>query len=346
MASPGDFIDECRLLVKAGDGGRGCTSFRREKFVPKGGPDGGNGGRGGSVVFIGDRGKRTLIDVHHRKHVRATRGAHGKGALKDGRGGEDAEVALPLGTVVRDDETGEVLHEILEHGERFTAAKGGQGGRGNATYKSSTNRAPIRSDPGEPGQERWLRLELKVLADIGLLGFPNAGKSTLVSRISAAKPRIADYPFTTLHPHLGMVELGDERFVVADIPGLIPGAHEGAGLGDRFLRHIERTRAFVHLLDPEPVLLGGTDRSPAGDYDALRHELCAYDEALARRPELVCLSKADLVPDADERRALESELVARGIDVRWISAVSGEGLPDLLEAAAKLVCARDEATTP
>ena len=329
-----DFIDECRVFVHGGDGGRGCRSFRREKYVPKGGPDGGNGGRGGSVIFEGDRGLWTLIDTHHRKHMRATRGVHGQGALKDGRGGSDLLMRMPLGTVVIDDETGERLCEVLEHGERWVAAAGGRGGRGNTTFKSSTNRAPMQFELGSPGQERWLRLELKVLADIGLIGFPNAGKSTLVSRVSAARPKVADYPFTTLHPQLGMVERGDVRFVIADIPGLIPGAHSGAGLGDRFLRHVERTRVLVHLLDPEPGLRGEPGRGPLADYRALRAELAAYATELAERRELVCLSKADIVPGADDRAKLQAELEGQGVSARWISSATGEGIDDLIGALA------------
>ena len=330
-----DFIDECRVFVHGGDGGRGCCSFRREKFVPRGGPDGGNGGRGGSVIFEGDRGLSTLIDTHHRKHMRAGRGVHGQGALKDGRSGEDLVMRMPLGTVVVGDEAGEALHEVLEHGERWVAAAGGRGGRGNTTFKSSTNRAPTQFELGSPGQERWLRLELKVLADVGLIGFPNAGKSTLISRVSAARPKVADYPFTTLHPQLGMVERGDQRFVIADIPGLIPGAHRGAGLGDRFLRHVERTRVLVHLLDPEPALRGEPERGSLSDYRALRGELAAYATELAERRELVCLSKADIVPDADDRRKLEAGLQEQGVSVRWISSVTGEGIDDLLAALAR-----------
>jgi GTP-binding protein len=336
MATP-DFIDECRVFVRGGDGGRGCVSFRREKYVPRGGPDGGSGGRGGSVIFEGDQGLSTLIDTHHNKHIRADRGAHGQGSLKDGRYGADRVLCVPLGTVIKDDENGSVLTEILEHGERWKAAAGGRGGRGNTSFKTSTNRAPREAQPGEPGEERWLRLELKVLADVGLLGFPNAGKSTLISRLSAARPRIAEYPFTTLQPNLGMVERGDQRFVMADIPGLIPGAHQGAGLGDRFLRHVERTRVFVHLLDPEPALRGEPGRSPAADYTSLRNELAAYDPELATRTELVCLSKADLVGDPEQRHALAAELDALGVQARWISSPTGEGLPELVEALAKLL---------
>jgi GTP-binding protein len=335
-----NFIDECRVHVRAGDGGDGCSSFRREKFVPRGGPDGGNGGRGGSVIFRADAQLTTLHDAHYRQHYRAQRGTHGKGSDKHGRAGTDLIVALPLGTLVRADETGELLCELLRDGETWVAARGGQGGRGNMNFATSTNRAPTRADPGTPGEERWLRLELKVLADVGLLGFPNAGKSTLVSRISAARPKIASYPFTTLVPHLGMVELGDARFAIADIPGLIPGAHQGAGLGDRFLRHVERTRLLVHLLDPEPELETLPDRGLAADYEALRKELDAYAAELALRPEIVCIAKADLVPDRDQRARLDSGLRARGIEPRWISAATGEGIDALVGELARRVAER------
>jgi GTP-binding protein len=333
-----NFIDECRVHVRAGDGGNGCSSFRREKYVPRGGPDGGNGGRGGSVILRADAQLTTLHDAHYRQHYRAQRGAHGKGSDKHGRAGADTTLALPLGTIVRDEASGEVLCELLRDGETWVAARGGDGGRGNICFATSTNRAPTRADPGSPGEQRWLRLELKVLADVGLLGFPNAGKSTLVSRVSAARPRIASYPFTTLQPHLGMVEVGDARFVIADIPGLIPGAHQGAGLGDRFLRHVERTRLLVHLLDPEPELRLEPGRSLAGDHEALRKELEAYAVELAARDELVCVSKSDLVPP-DERAALASGLVARGIEPRWISAATGEGIDALLRELARRVMA-------
>jgi GTP-binding protein len=334
MSTP-DFIDECRVMVRAGAGGRGCCSFRREKFVPRGGPDGGNGGDGGSVLFEAGPGMTTLLDSHHRKHYSAGRGAHGKGARKNGRAGEDLCVKLPLGTVVKNDTTGEVLHEILEVGDRWIAARGGRGGRGNSCFATSTNRAPQRAEAGEPGEQRWLRLELKVLADVGLLGFPNAGKSTLVSRVSAARPQIASFPFTTLQPHLGMVELGDRRFVIADIPGLIPGAHQGAGLGNRFLRHLERTRILVHLIDPEPGLRGEANRSPETDYAVLRRELAAHSRGLAERPEQVCLAKSDLVPDPADRRRIVRGLQEQGLEPRWISSATGEGIPQLLEDLAQ-----------
>ena len=330
-----DFIDECRVYVRGGDGGGGCSSFRREKYIPRGGPDGGNGGRGGSVFFVGSRGLSTLYDVRHRKHYRAPNGQPGQGARKDGRSGADLRLALPLGTVIRDDASGRVLGEILDHEQLWVAAAGGRGGRGNACFATSTNQAPIYAEQGTPGAEHWLRLELKLLADVGLLGFPNAGKSTLVSRVSAAKPRIASYPFTTLQPHLGMVENAAVRFVIADIPGLLPGAHQGVGLGDRFLRHVERTRLLVHLLDPEPLLRGETGRSPIADYRALRVELAAYSGELAARPEYVCIAKADVVTDPSERAALAAELERAGLSARWISAQSGEGVAELLADLAR-----------
>jgi len=335
MALP-DFIDECRVFVRGGEGGNGCRSFRRQKFVPHGGPDGGNGGDGGSVLLEADRGMTTLYDARFRKHYRAERGAHGQGALKTGRRGETLVLRVPLGTVVRDDTTGETLLELLDHGASTCIAKGGRGGRGNTCFKSSTNQAPTHAEPGEPGEELWLRLELKVLADVGLLGFPNAGKSTLISRVSAATPKVASYPFTTLRPHLGVVERGEQRFVIADIPGLIPGASGGAGLGMRFLRHVERTRVLLHLLDPEPMLAGDSERNPGGDYAALRRELALYSRDLAARPELVCVSKADIVP-APDREALTEKLAGIGIEAHWISAATGEGIAELIAQLAGAV---------
>lgn len=299
------------------------------------------------MVLVGDRGLGTLLDARHRKHFRADRGAHGQGARKDGRSGKDVVLRVPLGTVVRCDESREILAEILADEQEWTAARGGQGGRGNACFATSTDRAPQHAEPGTSGDERWLRLELKLLADVGLIGFPNAGKSTLISRISAARPRIASYPFTTLRPHLGMVDLDDRRFVVADIPGLVPGAHRGTGLGDRFLRHVERTRLLVHLLDPEPVLREEPGRGPAEDYGVIRHELEAYtpvdesDDAedalppLSERGELICMTKADLVPDAERRAELAEPLTRRGIAPRWISAATGEGVAGLIGAMAR-----------
>jgi GTP-binding protein len=333
-----EFIDECRVFVQAGDGGNGCVSFRREKYVPRGGPNGGTGGRGGSVVLIGDRGKTTLLDARYRTHLRAERGAHGSGALKDGRAGRDFELRVPLGTLAREDGSGALLGEVLRHEERLVVARGGAGGRGNACFATSTRRAPLHAEPGVPGEQRWLRLELKVMADVGLLGFPNAGKSTLISAVSAARPKVAGYAFTTLWPHLGVVEHDEVRFVMADLPGLIPGAHAGAGLGDRFLRHLERTRIFVHLIDPEPVLREEPARGPLEDYRALRRELSLYAPELSQRPEIVCVSKADLVA-ADRRGGLAAALAREVPALHWISAVTGEGVRELVARLAREVAA-------
>jgi GTP-binding protein len=329
-----DFVDECRVFVHAGDGGRGCVSFRREKYVPRGGPNGGSGGRGGSVVLIGDRGKSTLLDARYRRHLLAERGAHGQGARKDGRSGSDLEIAVPLGTIVIDEQSGTRIGEVLEHGQRLVVARGGVGGRGNACFATPTRRAPIHAEPGTPGEQRWLRLELRVMADVGLLGFPNSGKSTLISAVSAAKPRVASYPFTTLAPHLGMVGHDDARFVMADLPGVIPGAHAGAGLGHRFLRHLDRTRLLVHLVDPEPLLRREPGRALLDDYRALRRELSLHAADLALRPEIVCISKADLVAPS-ERPALDAPLRREVPELGWISAASGEGVRDLVARLAR-----------
>ncbi|RME10280.1 MAG: GTPase ObgE [Ardenticatenia bacterium] len=320
-----NFVDEVRITAKAGDGGRGCVSFRRERFVPKGGPDGGDGGDGGNVVLEVDGGLSTLLDLRYRKVYRAKNGAPGMGKNMRGRNGEDLVIKVPPGTLVFDEETGEQLADLTEAGQRIVLLRGGRGGRGNARFVSSTNQAPRIAEKGEPGEARWLILELKLLADVGLVGKPNAGKSTLLSVISRARPKIADYPFTTLEPNLGVVDLGVEYepFVVADIPGLIEGAHEGRGLGDQFLRHIERTRLLVHLLD-------GLSPAPLADFDAINEELAAYDERLAARPQIVVFTKMD-IPDVREIWPLvREEIEARGYPVRAISAATGEGVRDLL----------------
>lgn len=320
------FIDEAQISVKAGDGGAGCVSFRREKFVPKGGPDGGDGGRGGSVILRADEGLHTLVDFRYRREFRAKRGEHGQGARKAGRSAPDLVIPVPVGTVVRDAHTGEVIADLTHHGQEVVVARGGRGGRGNAHFATPTRRAPRFAEPGERGEERVLHLELRVLADVGLVGFPNAGKSTLLARISAARPKIADYPFTTLHPHLGVVRVEEgASFVVADIPGLVEGAHRGAGLGHRFLRHIMRTRLLVYVLD----LASG---EPLHDYDVLQAELRAYDPALADRPHVVALNKIDL-PEARARvEAARAGLEGRGAPVYPISAATGEGVCTLVWA--------------
>jgi GTP-binding protein len=325
------FVDEIDVFVKGGDGGAGCVSFRREKFVPRGGPDGGDGGDGGSVVLEADPSITTLLDFHYQRHYTAERGQHGEGSNRQGRSGGDTILRVPLGTVVSERDGGEPLGDLTERGQRLTVARGARGGRGNARFATSTNRAPRRADLGRAGEERWIHLELKLLADVGVIGFPNAGKSTLVSRLSAAKPKIADYPFTTLAPTLGIVRAGDDRsFVIADLPGLIPGAASGKGLGHRFLRHVERTRVLVHLIDLDP----GTGRDPLADYRAIRDELSAYSEELAVRPEIVVVNKVEL-PGTGETRALVERFCAeRGLSFHAISAVTGEGLPALVHALA------------
>jgi GTP-binding protein len=329
------FVDEVDIHVKAGHGGRGALSFRREKFVPRGGPDGGNGGKGGSVYLVADPHRNTLVHFRYVPNYEAPRGGGGQGALKTGRNGEDLEIPVPVGTLVfvRDPEHPEDLKAIADltaSGQRVLVAKGGRGGLGNAHFTTSTNRAPRKTQPGEEGDERQLRLQLKLLADVGLVGFPNAGKSTLIARISAAKPKIADYPFTTLTPNLGVVSMSDDRsFVVADVPGLIQGASEGHGLGHQFLRHIERTKVLIHLVD----VSGASGRDPAEDFDTIRRELALYNPQLLEKPELVVANKIDALDDPSRvenlaRRALELDL-----PFFRLSGVTGEGVPALLEAA-------------
>lgn len=334
------FIDECTLRVEAGNGGNGAIAFRREKFVPFGGPAGGDGGRGGDVVFVADPGQNTLFHIHHLHTVRAERGVDGGGKDMYGRAGRDSEVRVPLGTEIYDTDSGEKLFELKRPGERVVVAHGGKGGRGNKHFATPVERAPRRAEPGAPGEQKNLRLELKVMADVGLLGFPNVGKSTLIRAVSRARPKVADYPFTTLTPHLGVVTVGDARrglgktFVVADIPGLIPGASAGAGLGIRFLRHVERTRVLLHLV----TFTGEPDRDPVADYHAIRQELSAFNPDLASRPEVVAMTKADL-PDVRAAYPEAREQFAKlGIELRLISAATHEGLDDLMrELAEKLL---------
>jgi GTP-binding protein len=327
------FIDEIDIQVQGGDGGAGCISFRREKFVPRGGPDGGDGGDGGSVWLEADPALATLLDFHYNRHYKAERGQHGKGANRHGASGEDLILRVPLGTVVVDRESGEELGDLTVPGQRVLAVAGERGGRGNARFVSSVNRAPRRADLGRPGTARWLHLELKLLADVGVIGFPNAGKSTLVSRLSAATPKIADYPFTTLTPALGIVRVDAERsFVIADLPGLIPGASEGRGLGHQFLRHTERTRVLVHLLDLNPE----TGRDPLDDLRVIDTELAAYSEALASRPQIVVANKIDLFEPGDARvAAIERHCAREGRSFHAISAATGAGLPELVRIIAR-----------
>ncbi|MCB1909452.1 MAG: GTPase ObgE [Rhodocyclaceae bacterium] len=326
------FFDEARIEVAAGDGGNGMASFRREKFIPKGGPDGGDGGRGGDVIALADRNLNTLIDFRYKRRFRAERGENG--ASKDcyGRGGDDVVLRMPVGTVIRDQDSGELVADLDEDGKRVLVARGGRGGLGNIHFKSSVNRAPRQRTLGEEGQRRNLHLELKILADVGLLGMPNAGKSTLIRTVSAARPKVADYPFTTLQPNLGVVRTGDERsFVLADIPGLIEGAAEGAGLGHRFLRHLARTNLLLHIVDIAPV---DPEADPLREARAIAQELRKYDETLYAKPRWLVLNKVDLI-DAGERESRLSEfVVALGHDGPWfaISALGGDGCEALCHA--------------
>jgi GTP-binding protein len=325
------FVDRVTLFVKGGDGGRGASSFRREKYVPKGGPDGGDGGDGGSVIIRADPSADSLAEVMHRKHWRAPSGGRGGAANCSGRKGQDIIIRVPPGTVIRDRDRGHVLRDLTEAGQEVNVAQGGHGGRGNRAFATSINRAPREFEPGVPGEERWLVLELKVIADAGLIGLPNAGKSTLLSRISRATPEIADYPFTTKHPNLGVVTVGDERgFVLADLPGLIEGAHSGIGLGHEFLRHVERTRVLVHLVEPLPL----DSRDPLENYRTIRRELELHSKELAVKPEIVVVSKSELTDSDAVRARLEGEL---GRPVLSISAVTGQGLARLVgEIVARL----------
>ncbi len=326
------FVDEVDIHVIAGSGGNGCLSFRREKFVPRGGPDGGDGGGGGSVYVTAIATKNTLVDFRFHPEFKARRGQHGQGSNRTGQTAPDLDVTVPIGTFVYEKSDGDLrlLSDLAEEGQRVLVARGGRGGRGNARFVSSTNRAPRRTEPGEEGEEKFLRLELKLLADVGLIGFPNAGKSTLISRISAARPKIADYPFTTLAPNLGVVSLsGDRSFVVADVPGLIKGAHEGHGLGDRFLRHVERTKVLLHLVD----VSGASGRDPVEDFDTIQEELKLFDRRLAEKPQIVAANKIDALDDPDALERLTRHVRARKLPMMHISGVRGDGLPELLEAA-------------
>jgi GTP-binding protein len=325
------FFDEAKIYVKAGDGGNGCVSFRREKYVPLGGPNGGDGGRGGDVYLVVNPHLNTLIAFKHRVHFKAQRGGHGKGKGQKGRQGDDLSVEVPPGTVVRDANTGELIADLMEEGQRALVAKGGQGGRGNAAFATSTNQAPRIAERGAPGQERWLYLELKLIADVGIVGVPNAGKSTLLSVVSAARPKIADYPFTTLQPNLGVVALDNyTSFVMADIPGLIEGAHAGAGLGHEFLRHIERTRMIIHLLD-------GASADPLADHQSINEELALFDPELAGKPQLVVLNKMDLPQAQALWPSVKKVMKAQGQRATSISAVTREGVKEMLGAVAEML---------
>jgi GTP-binding protein len=338
------FVDEVDIRVSAGDGGRGCVSFRREKFVPRGGPNGGDGGNGGSVFLVASPHLNTLVNFRFHPEFHARRGGHGQGSNRHGSNGDDLELEVPVGTVVyRIDPEGdrhEQVADLTAEGQRVLVAQGGRGGRGNAQFATSTNRAPRRADPGYPGEAWALRLQLKLLADVGLVGYPNAGKSTLISRISAARPKIADYPFTTLTPHLGVVRLGDDRsFVVADVPGLIEGAHRGQGLGHQFLRHIERTKVLVYMVD----VSSASGRDPAADLTVIRRELELFRRDLLDRPQLVVANKIDALDDEERVTRLRAKADEWRLPVYAISAVTGQGVPALLEAMWRGMTGRNDA---
>lgn len=329
-------IDQAGIVVIGGHGGNGCVSFRREKFVPRGGPNGGPGGDGGSVHLVSDSSLKGLNAFRYRRRFEAERGRHGEGSDRAGRDGEDLYIKVPPGTVVRD-ENGTVLADLAAPGEQVLVAKGGCGGRGNAAFATSTHQAPREAEPGEPGEECSLFLELKLIADVGIVGFPNAGKSTLIARISSAHPKIAAYPFTTLEPNLGVVDLGQYRtFVVADIPGLIEGAHHGQGLGIRFLRHIERTRVLIHLVDASEM----SGREPVSDLEIVNDELRAFGHDLDGKPQVVAGNKIDAVSDRARIEALRARCAAEGVPFFAVSAVSGEGIRDLLEEVWSILAAR------
>jgi GTP-binding protein len=326
-------VDEVRITVKAGDGGNGCLAFRREKYVPRGGPSGGDGGRGGDVTMVATIHRNTLLHFRFNPEYTAQRGRHGEGSNRSGHEGEGVTVQVPVGTTVIDQETGETLFDFTEDGQTWLAAKGGRGGRGNQHFATATHQAPTEHEDGKPGEFRKLQLKLKLLADVGLVGYPNAGKSTLISRISAAKPKIADYPFTTLEPNLGVVQMPDLRsFVVADIPGIIEGAHEGRGLGIQFLKHIERTKVLVHLVD-----MSETGRDPIHDFETLIVELASFDEDLAKRPMLVAASKMDAMHDPEKLAELRALAASHGLPFFEISSVTGQGIEPLKFALAERV---------
>jgi GTP-binding protein len=329
------FVDRVRVFVKGGDGGRGCVSFRREAYVPRGGPDGGAGGKGGDVALEAVSHQNTLLPLRYHSEYRADRGAHGSSGNRSGRSGSDLLIAVPPGTQAVDEASGTLLGEVLQNGERLVVARGGRGGRGNRAFLSNRNRAPREAEPGEAGEERWLRLDLRLIADLGLLGAPNAGKSTLLAAISAARPRVGDYPFTTLTPVLGVVELEGASFVAADIPGIIAGAHAGAGLGLQFLRHVERTRALAHVVDAS----GASGRDPVEELNTVREEVRLWHEPLLARPQLVVATKRDALSSPDPLPALAAEARRLGLPLLPVSAATGEGLPALKRAMLGLLAA-------
>ncbi|MGC8869036.1 MAG: GTPase ObgE [Sulfurihydrogenibium sp.] len=321
------FIDKAKIYVKAGDGGNGCVAFHREKFVPMGGPSGGDGGKGGDVIIVADSHLQTLMDFKYKRHYKAERGQHGQGGNKKGKDGEDLIIKVPVGTVIKDAETGEILADLVEEGQSFVVAKGGRGGRGNAAFKSATNQTPLTAEPGEKGEERWIELELKLLADVGIIGFPNAGKSTLISILSKARPKIADYPFTTLTPVLGVLQLDVNDFLVlADIPGLIEGASEGLGLGHEFLRHIERTKFLIHLIDVSDF----RERDPIEAFNIINKELENYSPELIKKPQIVVANKIDALSDKTLINKLENYFSDKGFPFVAVSLITKEGVDKLV----------------
>lgn len=338
------FIDEAKIYVESGRGGKGCMSFRREKFVPRGGPNGGDGGDGGDVILVARENMTSLLDHRYKQHYKAESGEHGRGKDQHGKTAPALLVPVPIGTVVREFLTGEILGDLAEDGQILCVAKGGRGGRGNARFATSTNQAPRHAESGQEGEGRTLILELKLLADVGIIGLPNAGKSTLISRISAARPKIADYPFTTLVPNLGVVSYDEGKtFVIVDIPGLIKGAHEGAGLGIKFLRHIERTRILIHLLDLSPL----TERGPIEDYRLMNEELEAYSPELKKKPRVIVLNKIDITEAKEGLKDVQTHFNKLGIKTFPISAATGEGLKELIrEVGKRLESLQFDAGTP
>lgn len=331
------FVDEALIWVKAGDGGRGCVSFRREKYVPRGGPDGGDGGKGGDVILEADPNLKTLLDYRYKREYKAENGEPGRGKNQHGKDGKPLILKVPIGTIVKDAQTDQIIADLSKPFEKVLVAKGGKGGRGNARFATPTRQAPYFAEPGEPGEERWLKLELKLLADVGLVGFPNTGKSTLLRKISRARPEVAPYPFTTLRPYLGVVRFGDKEFVVADIPGLIEGAHRGVGLGNQFLKHIERSRLLVHLID----ISNGEDAIEL--YEKIRNELRLYKEELLEKPEIVALNKIDLPQVRERVKEVEETFRSRGLHFFAISALTGEGIEELLRGIVRRL---DDASVP
>src|SRR5512138_1096298 len=333
------FVDEVKIFVRSGDGGAGCVSFRREKFIPYGGPDGGDGGKGGDVIFEATPALATLLELRIRPHLKAGRGRNGMGKDRHGANGDDLKILVPVGTIIRDTETGEELADLTEAGNEVLLLKGGRGGQGNARFATATHRAPKFAQPGEPGEERWLRLELKLMADVGLLGFPSVGKSSLITKVSAARPKIADYPFTTLAPNLGVVPYKNYRtFVMADIPGLIEGAHEGAGLGHRFLKHVERTDILLHMLD----LSWMPERDPIREYRALNRELALFNPQLAEKRQIIVINKVDLPAVRKNLAQVLPWFAEQGLAVFPVSAATGEGIPALLDEIARYLWGKAE----